>query len=159
MAARQNGATFVPDDPLDRGDSRPRIVLALHLLAELGRPAVARGVGEEPAAALDVEGRGRLGVLVSPEQKQRERNREGDKACEREQEKASGPPWRTARRSGILPYLIWNFACPVETLPLMSVAIHRKVVVVLTTNDCPGSRGPVESHSVEDDVGFEPSVV
>ena len=41
----------------------------------------------------------------------------------------------------------------------MSVAIHRKVVVVVTWKTSPGSRGPVESHSVDDEVGSEPSVV
>ena len=41
----------------------------------------------------------------------------------------------------------------------MSVASHRNSVVVVTTNDWPGSRGPVESHSVEVLFGFDPSVV
>ena len=48
---------------------------------------------------------------------------------------------------------------PVETLPLMSVARHRKVVVLSTWNVSPGSRGPVESHSVELAFGADPSVV
>ena len=83
-----------------------------------------------------------------------------DQPRERKQEEASGPPRRAARSIVILSYgLIWNVLDPVETLPLMSVASHRKVVVELTTKDWPGSRGPVESHSVEVLFGADPSVV
>jgi hypothetical protein len=48
---------------------------------------------------------------------------------------------------------------PVETFPLMSFAIHLNVVVLVTWNTWPGSRGPVESHSDDDSVGFDPSMV
>ena len=41
----------------------------------------------------------------------------------------------------------------------MSVAIQRNVVVELTTNDSPGSRGPVAFQSVDDAFGVDPSVV
>jgi hypothetical protein len=47
----------------------------------------------------------------------------------------------------------------VDVLPLMSVASHRNVVVVEMWNTWPGSRGPVESHARDDDVGVEPSIV
>ena len=51
---------------------------------------------------------------------------------------------------------VWR---PNETLPLMSVAIHLNVVVLVRWNVSPGSRGPVESHSADWLLGRDPSVV
>ena len=157
VAVRENEPALAPDGPLDRGDGGPRIVFALDERLERARPAVTRGVGEETPAPLDVD-RKRVLLLVRPQQEQSERESQGDQPRGGQQEEASGPP-RRAARSGLLLYLIWNFACPVEVLPLMSVASHLNVVVVLTTKDWPGSRGPVESQSVDVEVGFDPSVV
>ena len=52
-----------------------------------------------------------------------------------------------------------NFFEPVESLPLMSVASHLNVVVLVMWNTSPGSRGPVESHSGDVAFGVDPSVV
>jgi hypothetical protein len=68
-----------------------------------------------------------------------------------------GEPLVVESRPGYLA--ITNFAEPVETLPLMSVARHLNVVVVVTWKTSPGSRGPVASHSVDELVGADPSVV
>ena len=48
---------------------------------------------------------------------------------------------------------ILNFCVPWPTFPLMSVAVHLKVVVSVRWKTWPGSRGPVESHSGDDAVG------
>ena len=77
------------------------------------------------------------------------------------------PPRREGGRPGsraalpfvVLTYLIVNVALPVVWFPAMSVASQRNSVVVVTTNDWPGSRGPVESQSVDVFEGFDPSVV
>ena len=58
-----------------------------------------------------------------------------------------------------LPGVITNCSEPLDTLPLMSSASHRNVVVSVRWKTCPGSRGPVESHSGELLVGRDPSVV
>ena len=54
---------------------------------------------------------------------------------------------------------IMNVALPVVWFPAMSVASQRNSVVVVTTKLWPGSRGPVESQSVDVLLGFDPSVV
>ena len=67
-----------------------------------------------------------------------------------------GPPAGAAQCLGCL---ILNVALPVATLPLMSSARHLIVVVSSRWNTSPGSRGPVESHSADCSVGFDPSIV
>ena len=41
----------------------------------------------------------------------------------------------------------------------MSFASHLNLVVLVMWKTSPGSRGPVESQSGDDSVGFDPSVV
>ncbi len=88
----------------------------------------------------------------------REDSREHD---DEDPERRTGGPAARAARWQSLPfrYLITKTLWPVETLPLMSFAIHLNVVVSVMWNTSPGSRGPVESHSGDDSVGFDPSVV
>ena len=52
-----------------------------------------------------------------------------------------------------------NVRSPNDVLPLMSVARHRNVVVLVMWKTWPGSRGPVESQAVELSVGVAPLVV
>ena len=121
------------------------------------RDAVARRLGEQPAAPVELD---RGGRLVAPLSRDQDNCDEQGRGAERSGEKEEGGPEpRAALRFLVLPYLIWNVALPVVLFPAMSVASQRNSVVVVTTNDWPGSRGPVASHSVDVLLGFDPSVV
>ena len=134
-----------------------RVVAIGHEGRELPRVAVPRSVGQETAAVVQPDRRRRL-VAVAAQCDEEDGRRRGGSG-EGEEKEPGGPRSRAARAAVAGLYLIVNFARPVETLPLMSVASHLKVVVELTTKDWPGSRGPVESQSVDELVGFEPSIV
>ena len=102
--------------------------------------------------------RGGLVLAAAP----REHDRGGKQGGEAEpggEQEEGGPARRSALPFLVLPYLIVNVALPVVWFPAMSVASQRNSVVVVTTNDWPGSRGPVESHNVDVLLGFDPSVV
>ena len=158
VAVGEDGAALAPHRPLDRGDDRARIVLAGDGGGELPHEAVARGFPEQAAAGVELDRRRRR-LLLRPERDGGERNRDRE-SSRRQHEQAGGPPrWRAARSFPVFPYLISNLALPVVWLPAMSVASQRNSVVVETTNDWPGSRGPVESQSADVLSGFDPSVV
>ena len=157
MAVREHEAALTPDSTLDRGDRGPWVVSVGDEPLELPRDAVAPAVGEEAAAPVEVEGGGGdVTAVLREEHDRRERDRAGEDCGDEEE---GGPEARAALAFVLLPYLIWNVALPVAWFPAMSVASQRNSVVVVTTNDWPGSRGPVESHSVEVLSGFDPSVV
>ena len=157
MAVGEHEATLAPDSPFDRGDRRPWVVSAGDESLELPRDAVPPRLANDAAAPVEIDGRGR-GVTAVPRQEHdcRQDGRAGEGCSEKNE---GGPASRAALSFVILRYLIWNVALPVVWFPAMSVASHRNSVVFVTTNDCPGSRGPVASHSVEVLLGFDPSVV
>ena len=158
MTVGEHRASLPPHRPLDRCDSGTWIVLAGHARTELADQAVLRRLTKLIAADVELEGRRRR-LVSRAHGNERQWHRDCDH-CRGRQEKAGGPPRRAARTFLLLlPYLISNFALPVVWLPAMSVASQRNSVVVLTTNDWPGSRGPVDSQRVEVLFGFEPSVV
>ena len=157
VAVREYEAALSPDLGFDDLDLGPRVVAIGHECRELLRVAAPRRVGQETAARVETDRRRELVTL--PAQRDEEDGRRRGQNGEGEENEPGGPRSRAARTAVAGLYLIVNFACPVETLPLMSVAIHLNVVVDETTKDCPGSRGPVESQSVDELVGFEPSVV
>ena len=161
VAALQEEPALAPGGSLDRLHRRPRIVAAGDERLELAQVAVARGLREEPTALLHRDSTdGRVSVVAGQDEDRRRHH--GNEGRQAEQEEESGPPRRAALlvrcRYG-LPARMTNCSTPWPTLPLMSVAVHLNVVVVETTNDWPGSRGPVESHSGDVSVGFDPSVV
>jgi hypothetical protein len=157
VAVGEHEAALVPDCPLDRRDRRAWVVSAGDEPLELLRDAVTRRLGEEAAAPVEVDGGG--GDVTSVPSKEYDRRKDGGAAERGGEKEEGGPEPRTALAFVPLPYLIWNVALPVVWFPAMSVASQRNSVVVVTTNDWPGSRGPVESHSVEVLSGFDPSVV
>ena len=157
VAGGKHEAALAPDGQLDRADRRPWVVGTRDELLELPRDAIAPRVADEAAAPLEVDGSSRLVAAVVHEDDGRCKHGRADKRRGEKQE--GGPEPRAALVFVLLPYLIWNVALPVVWFPAMSVASQRNSVVVVTTNDWPGSRGPVESHSVDVLLGFEPSVV
>ena len=158
MATREDEAALGARRRLDRGHRGPWILTVADDIAERPRQALARRLVQEPATGPEVHSRDRLVAAVLCEQGGDEDNQR--RGSERSgEEEPGGPPGRAARVVFLLTYLISNFALPVVWLPAMSVASQRNSVVVLTTNDWPGSRGPVDSQSVEVLSGFEPSVV
>ncbi len=157
MAVGEHEAALAPDGQLDRADRGPWVVSTGDELLELPRHAVAPRVADEATAPFEVNGSRRLLAAVLHEDECRcEHGRADERRGEKEE---GGPDPRAALAFVLLPYLIWNVALPVVWFPAMSVASQRNSVVVVTTNDWPGSRGPVESQSVEVLLGFEPSVV
>ena len=160
VAVREHETALRSHRALDRRHRRPRVLAVSDDLAERPRQALLRRLREKASAGPEVDGGDRLVAAVPREQD----DGDGDhgRRAERGGEKElGGPPWRAAQRFLRRYFLIRNFAWPVDVFPLMSVAIHLNVVVAETTNDSPGSRVPVELHSsaVDDDAGFEPSVV
>ena len=162
MAAREDEAAVLPHLRLDRSHRRPRVLAVADDDAKRPRQAFLRRFREEAAARPEVD-RGDRPVVVAVPREQDDGDCDQGRRAERGgEEEPGGPPWRAAVRSVLGAYfLIRNFAWPVDVFPLMSVASHLNVVVAETTNDSPGSRVPVESHSsaVDEDAGFEPSVV
>ena len=156
MAVREREAALPPDRGFDDFDLWTWVVAIVDEDGKRPRIAIPRRVGQETAAVVEPDCRRSLVAIIAQREEDGRRRGESGEGEEKEQ---GGPPSRTARASVAGLYLIVNFACPVETLPLMSAASHLKVVVELTTKDWPGSRGPVESQSVDELVGFEPSVV
>jgi hypothetical protein len=156
VAIGEHEAALAPDGQLDRADRGPWVISAADEPLEFPRHAVAPRVADEAPAPFEVHG-SRLVAAVLHEDDGRGKN---GCAAERYGEKEEGgPESRAALLFVILPYLIWNVALPVVWFPAMSVASQRNSVVFVTTNDWPGSRGPVASHRVEVLSGFDPSVV
>ena len=147
-----------PHGRLDRRHRRPRIVPAFDDAFERADQAVPGRVGEQPTAGAEIDGFGRRIVAAAAREQHRGRHerRRAERGGKQEEE---GGPARAALLVLALPYLIVNVALPVVWFPAMSVASQRNSVVVVTTNDWPGSRGPVESHNVDVFDGFDPSVV
>ena len=153
----EHEAALPPDRPLDRGHRRPRVARVCHEQLEFPGNAVARRLGKHAAAAAEVDGGGRaVGVVPREQGDRRDQSRGAERRGKKEE---GGPEPRATLPFVVLPYLIWNVALPVVWFPAMSVASQRNSVVSVTTNDWPGSRGPVESHNVDVLLGFEPSVV
>ena len=153
----EDEAALPPDCTVNRGDPGAGVVGTGHHPLELPRDAVTRGLGEEAAALVEVDC-GRSGVTSVP-RKEHDRREDCDAAECGGEKQEGGPEPRAALLFVTLAYLIWNVALPVVWFPAMSVASQRNSVVFVTTNDWPGSRGPVESQRVEVESGFEPSVV
>ena len=156
MAVREDEAALPPDLGFDCLDLRSRVVAISDEGGERTRVAVPRRFGQEASTVLQQDGRRWLARVAARRDEKGGCRRKSHEADEKEQ---GGPPSRAALAVVAGLYLIVNFACPVETLPLMSVAIHRNVVVSVRWKTSPGSRGPVESQSGELSVGFDPSVV
>jgi len=157
VAVGEHEAALAPDGALDRHDGRPWVVSAGDEPLELLRDAVTRRLGEEASAPVEVDGGG--GDVTSVRRKEHDRRKDGSAAERSGEKEEGGPETRTALSFVILRYLIWNVALPVVWFPAISVASQRNSVGFVTTNDWPGSRGPVESQSVEVLLGFDPSVV
>ena len=157
MAVGEHEATLAPDRQLDRADRGPWVVGTRDKLLELPRDAVAPRAADEATAPFEVNDSRRLvAAVLHEDQGPGEHGRADERRGEKE--KGGPEPW-AALAFVLLPYLIWNVALPVVWFPAMSVASQRNSVVVVTTNDWPGSRGPVESQSSDSLLGFEPSVV
>ena len=105
----------------------------------------------------EVDRRGRLVIAAAREQDGGCDQGRGTERCGEQEEggPARGPPSCFSSCAT----LIWNVVLPVVWFPAMSVASQRNSVVFVTTNDWPGSRGPVESQKVDVFDGFDPSVV
>ena len=154
VAVLEQEAALVARGRGDPGDGRARVLGPVEQRRELARVAVAGVVAGERAAVLDVERaqlRGRLAVGITRPEGQCDPDRDDAGGGDRERQ------YDARVQSSFLPIL--NLCVPVDVLPLMSVAIQRNVVVLVRWNVCPGSRGPVESHSGELDVGLRPSIV
>ncbi len=135
MTARKQRPSFPPSDALDRRDRRARVVAPLHQRPEGTRPALPRRVRQQATTSCHIDRSERLVAVPTPGQ---HRNRHAyDESRRREREEEGGPAARATLALLALwrYFLIWNFACPVDVLPLMSVASHLNVVVELTTND------------------------
>jgi len=157
VAVREDEPAFGAHRVFDRRHRGARVVTAVDDLLERPREAVARCIGQERPARSEID---RLGGLVAAAAREQDGGcdqRRGTERCGEEDE--GGPALRAALAFLVLPYLIWNVVLPVVWFPAMSVASHRNSVVFVTTNDCPGSRGPVASHNVDVLLGFDPSVV
>ena len=162
VTAREQKAALAPDSALDRSDRRPGIVPVGHDRLEAANPAVLDVIAQEATALGEVDCDRPLHLLpASAEGKQPDRYSHRGQARKREQDQTSGPPWWRAARWIVRLSYGWmtNFFEPVDLLPLMSVASHLNVVVWVMWNTSPGSRGPVESHSVDVAFGADPSVV
>ena len=158
VAAREHEPALRSNRRLDRRHRRARVVPACDDALEGADQAVLGRVGQQSTTGAEVDRGGRR--LAA------------DAAREQHRGRARAPPRRAPRRPGrgaarrgppslylVLTYLIVNVALPVVWFPAMSVASQRNSVVVVTTNDWPGSRGPVESHNVDVLLGFDPSLV
>ncbi len=158
MAVGEYEAAVAPGSAFDRGNRRPRVVHARDEPLELAREAFAGRVGQQAAAPVELDG-DRGGRVVATVPREQERRRQQRRDADRRREKEGGPGSRAALPFVVLTYLIVNVALPVVWFPAMSVASQRNSVVFVTTNDWPGSRGPVDSQSVDVFEGFDPSVV
>ena len=157
VAVREDEPSFGAHRVLDRRHRGARVVTAVDDLLERPGEAVARCVGQERPARSELDRRGRLVAAAAREQDGGRDERRGTERGGEQDE--GGPARRAALPFLVLRYLIWNVVLPVVWFPAMSVASQRNSVVFVTTNDCPGSRGPVESHNVDVLLGFDPSVV
>ena len=156
VAAREHEPALRPRGRLDRRHRRTRVVPAGDDALERPDQAVLGRVGQQPPAGAEVD---RLRLIVAATAREQHRGRDERRGAERRGKQEEGGPARAALPFLVLLYLIVNVALPVVWFPAMSVASQRNSVVVETTNDWPGSRGPVESQSVDVLLGFDPSVV
>ena len=157
VAAREHEPALRPHGRLDRRHRRTRVVPAFDDALERADQAVLGRVGQQPTAGAEVD---RLGRRSSPPPRASSTAAVTSAAApSAAASRKEGGPARAALLVLVLPYLIVNVALPVVWFPAMSVASQRNSVVVVTTNDWPGSRGPVESHNVDVLLGFDPSVV
>jgi hypothetical protein len=133
VAVREREAALPPDRGFDGLDLGPWIVPIVDEDGERPGVAIPRCIAQQPVAVVEPDCSRSLvaAVIAQREDGGRPRGESG----EAEEKEQGGPPSRAARASVARLYLIVNFACPVETLPLMSVASHLNVVVVLTTKD------------------------
>jgi hypothetical protein len=156
VTAREHEATLRPYGSLDRCHLRARVVTARDGALELADEAALRRLGQQPPAGAEVDRFGRIVAAAAGEQ---DRGREDRRSSERGGKQKGGGPARATPLFLVPLYLIVNVALPVVWFPAMSVASQRNSVVVVTTKLWPGSRGPVESQSVDVLLGFDPSVV